>query len=354
MRAIWRIVRLPFWLGLGVAIGFLVPYVLYLDREVRSRFDDLSWQFPSRVYARPLELAPGLPMNAQAPGVELDAARYTEDAAARAPGTFHRDGDRYTISRREFIYLDGRERAKRIALTLDKGRVAALADGGEGTVAAVAAARPDGVLHRVDGLRGPDGRQVSASWLELDPGTPDSTAVIEMASVSGLPLMDRLDPLGATTYGLGQLINAALDSGCRTVIIGAGGSATTDGGAGALAALGLHLLDDHGRVRPHLAYQGDHELLLVFAALDLAVERELVALGVTLEDAPGAAFHGGDVHLVVRVAGGRPPLFDVEALGLREPHAAERVGHELGDDQPRGGVGHLKRDLDHGLSPVFV
>ncbi|WP_230208288.1 glycerate kinase [Microlunatus sp. Gsoil 973] len=126
-----------------------------------------------------------------------------------------------------------------------------LADGGEGTVAAVAAARPDGVLHRVDGLRGPDGRQVSASWLELDPGTPDSTAVIEMASVSGLPLMDRLDPLGATTYGLGQLINAALDSGCRTVIVGAGGSATTDGGAGALAALGLHLLDDHGRPVPY-------------------------------------------------------------------------------------------------------
>jgi penicillin-binding protein 1B len=128
LRAIWRVVRIPFWLGLGVAIGFLVPYVFYLDREVRSRFDDLSWQFPSRVYARPLELAPGSPMNAQALGVELDAARYTEDAAARAPGTFHREGDRYTISRREFIYLDGRERARRIVLTLDKGRIATLAD----------------------------------------------------------------------------------------------------------------------------------------------------------------------------------------------------------------------------------
>lgn len=126
-----------------------------------------------------------------------------------------------------------------------------LADGGEGTVAAVAAARPDGILHRVDDLHGPDGRPVTAHWLQLDPATPDSTAVIEMASVSGLPLMERLDPLGATTYGLGQLINAALDAGCRTVIVGAGGSATTDGGSGALAALGLQLLDDHGRpVRP--------------------------------------------------------------------------------------------------------
>ena len=125
-----------------------------------------------------------------------------------------------------------------------------LADGGEGTVAAVAAARSDGVLHRVDDLVGPDGRAVSASWLELDPGTPASTAVIEMASVSGLPMMQQLDPLGATTYGLGQLIAAALDAGCATVIVGAGGSATTDGGSGALAALGLELLDDHDRPVP--------------------------------------------------------------------------------------------------------
>lgn len=121
-----------------------------------------------------------------------------------------------------------------------------LADGGEGTVAAVAAARPDGVLHPVGGLTGPDGRPVTASWLELD----GDTAVIEMAAVSGLPLMAQLDPLAATTYGLGQLINAALDAGMRTVIVGAGGSATTDGGAGMLAALGLQLLDADGRPVP--------------------------------------------------------------------------------------------------------
>jgi glycerate 2-kinase len=121
-----------------------------------------------------------------------------------------------------------------------------LADGGEGTVDAVAAARPDGILHRVDGLVGPDRRPVSATWLELGPGTPTSTAVIEMAAVSGLPLMARPDALGATTYGLGQLIAAALDAGCRTIIVGAGGSASTDGGAGALSALGLELLEQDG------------------------------------------------------------------------------------------------------------
>lgn len=133
---------------------------------------------------------------------------------------------------------------------LDSVIMIPLADGGEGTVAAVAAARPDGVLHRVDGLVGPDGRSVSASWLELDAGTPRSTAVIEMASVSGLPMMGQLDPLRATTYGLGQLIAAALDAGCTTVIVGAGGSATTDGGSGALTALGLELLDDHDQPVP--------------------------------------------------------------------------------------------------------
>ena len=141
IRAIWRLLRIPFWLGTGVAIGFLVPYVWLLDAAVRSRFDDLSWQFPSRVYARPLELARGQPLNANALMAELSAARYDEDASARTPGTWRRDGERYTISRREFIYLDGRERARRVTATLDQGRVAALVDADTG--AALERARID-------------------------------------------------------------------------------------------------------------------------------------------------------------------------------------------------------------------
>jgi penicillin-binding protein 1B len=141
LHVAWRIVRIPFLLGLGLAIGFLVPYTWYLDREVRSRFDDLSWQLPSRVYARPLQLAPGMPMNADMLGSELDAARYDEDAQAKAPGTFHRDGARWTIARRAFIYLEGREREKRVALTLASGRVATLVDADSG--AALASARLD-------------------------------------------------------------------------------------------------------------------------------------------------------------------------------------------------------------------
>lgn len=139
LSAAWRVLRIPFWIGLGLAIGFLLPYTWYLDREVRSRFDDLSWEYPSRVYARPLQLAAGLPLNPEALQLELDAARYVDDAVARVPGTFHREGARWTISRRAFIYLDGRERERRIAFTLAGGRVGELVDADSG--AALSGAR---------------------------------------------------------------------------------------------------------------------------------------------------------------------------------------------------------------------
>ena len=65
LHRVWRVLRIPFWLLLGTSIGFLAPYLIYLDAQVRSRFDDLSWDLPSRVYARPLELKAGLPMSAE-------------------------------------------------------------------------------------------------------------------------------------------------------------------------------------------------------------------------------------------------------------------------------------------------
>ncbi|HEY9497934.1 MAG TPA: glycerate kinase, partial [Terrimesophilobacter sp.] len=108
------------------------------------------------------------------------------------------------------------------------------ADGGEGTLDAVAAAIPGAVLHEVGPVVGPDGRPTTGAWLEL----PGRVAVVELAQCSGLPLMKALDPLGATTRGLGQVIHHALDAGMTSLVIGLGGSASTDGGAGALAALG--------------------------------------------------------------------------------------------------------------------
>ena len=79
------------------------------------------------------------------------------------------------------------------------------------------------------------------------------TAVIEMATASGLPLIpkEKRNPLITTTYGTGELIKEALDRGLRKLIIGIGGSATNDGGAGVAQALGIKLLDDQGKELSH-------------------------------------------------------------------------------------------------------
>ncbi len=118
-----------------------------------------------------------------------------------------------------------------------------VADGGEGTVEAVIA-NGRGALVRCE-VMGPLGEPVSAGYGVLDTGT----AVIEMSAASGLLLVpeERRDPLVATTYGTGQLIKAALDAGHRKILIGLGGSATNDGGAGMAQALGASLRDAQGR-----------------------------------------------------------------------------------------------------------
>lgn len=121
-----------------------------------------------------------------------------------------------------------------------------LADGGEGTLDAMDAAVRDARRHTVEAVTGPDGRPVDAEYLLL----PDGTAVIELASSSGLPLMDHPDPLGATTRGMGEVMRAAVEAGARRLLVGLGGSSSTDGAAGALSALGLRLLDVDGEVLP--------------------------------------------------------------------------------------------------------
>lgn len=120
------------------------------------------------------------------------------------------------------------------------------ADGGEGTLDAVEAAVPGAVRHAVGDVTGPDGRPTPGEWLEL----PGGVAVVELAQASGLPLMRALDATGATTRGLGEVIRSALDSGASSLVIGLGGSASTDGAAGALSALGLLLLDEQGELLP--------------------------------------------------------------------------------------------------------
>ncbi|PSL37984.1 glycerate kinase [Labedella gwakjiensis] len=115
-----------------------------------------------------------------------------------------------------------------------------MADGGEGTVDGFAMARPDGVLHDVE-VEGPEGPSRSA-WLEL----PDGTAVVELASACGIELWGDEYTFDAGTHGLGEVITAALDGGARRLLVGIGSSASTDGGAGMLAALGARIVDVDG------------------------------------------------------------------------------------------------------------
>ncbi|WP_215457375.1 glycerate kinase [Streptomyces sp. ATCC 21386] len=115
-----------------------------------------------------------------------------------------------------------------------------VADGGDGTVAAAVAA---GFERREVRVAGPLGEPVTAAY-----ALRGDTAVVEMAEASGLQRLPAgvFAPLTATTYGSGELLRAALDAGARTIVFGVGGSATTDGGAGMLAALGARFVDEAG------------------------------------------------------------------------------------------------------------
>jgi len=123
-----------------------------------------------------------------------------------------------------------------------------MADGGEGTVAAMVAATGGEVLSAR--VSGPLGEPVEAAFglLGAAAGTSHAAAVIEMAAASGLGLVpgERRDPLRTTTYGTGELIVAALDAGASEILIGIGGSATVDGGCGCAQAVGVVFRDATG------------------------------------------------------------------------------------------------------------
>ncbi|MBS1151799.1 MAG: glycerate kinase [Myxococcaceae bacterium] len=121
--------------------------------------------------------------------------------------------------------------------------VVPIADGGAGTVDVLLAAGEG--QERFTFVTDPIGRPVKARWGLIDAG---KTAVIEMAAASGLSLLQQSerDPMKTHTYGTGELIRAALDAGATRILVGAGGSATCDGGVGAASALGVAFLDDKG------------------------------------------------------------------------------------------------------------
>ncbi|WP_432557477.1 glycerate kinase [Granulicoccus sp. GXG6511] len=141
------------------------------------------------------------------------------------------------------------------------------ADGGEGTLAALAGSDPHADWQDTGPVTGPDGRPVAGRWVRLG----DGRAAAELAVVSGLPLLQSPDPLGASTRGLGEVLRAiAADDAAsrqrqdrrpdaeprlrsserREILVGLGGSASTDGGAGLLTALGARFLDASGHSLP--------------------------------------------------------------------------------------------------------
>ncbi len=125
--------------------------------------------------------------------------------------------------------------------------VCPIADGGEGTAAVLTEAV--GGMTRTVTVTGPLGTAVQACYGVSADG---KTAYMDMASAAGITLIkaEERDPLHATTYGVGEMIVDALEYGCRRVVMGIGGSATNDGGAGMLQALGFKLLDEYGNPIP--------------------------------------------------------------------------------------------------------
>ena len=123
-------------------------------------------------------------------------------------------------------------------------RLSPVADGGDGTLDAVVAGGYD---LRAAVVSGPTGQPVDSGF-----AVREGRAVIELADASGLQRLPagRFAPMTATSRGTGELVSAALDDGCTTIVIGVGGSACTDGGAGLLEALGARLLDRDGQPLP--------------------------------------------------------------------------------------------------------
>jgi glycerate kinase len=219
-----------------------------------------------------------------------------------------------------------------------------MADGGEGTVDAVLAAA--GGERRTCTVSGPLGTPVEAHWGWL----ADGTAVIEMAAASGLHRVaaDQRDILRACSQGTGELIRQALDAGARHIILGLGGSATNDGGAGLLRALGVRLLDSAGQA---LAPGG--------AALARLAEIELSGLDPRLAQVP--VLVAADVDNPLCGPHGASAVFgpqkgaspeQVRLLDAALTHYAERMAATLGTDHSTepgagaaGGLGFAARAL---------
>jgi glycerate 2-kinase len=203
-----------------------------------------------------------------------------------------------------------------------------LADGGEGTLDALLAAV--GGERRRSTVTGPLGASVEAEWGLL----PDGTAIVEMARAAGLALVgDGNDPLQASTVGVGELLLAAAATGARRAIVGVGGSATTDGGLGALDALGWssHGLDlvvacdvrtpfvDAARIFAPQKGADAAQVAQLTGRLERTADLLAERTGVSVRELPGSGAAGGLAGGLAAIGATLRSGFDVvaEAAGLQ-------------------------------------
>lgn len=217
-----------------------------------------------------------------------------------------------------------------------------MADGGEGTVDALITA--SGGERRSCSVRGPLGAPVLAAWGWLG----DGTAVVEMAAASGLhcvPVLQR-DARYTTTYGTGELIRAALDAGATRIILGLGGSATNDAGAGLLQALGVRLLKTNGDELKAGGAPLDQLDRLDFANFDIRLRQVRVDVAADVDN-PLCGPTGASA--VFGPQKGAKPAH-VQQLDLALGHFARVVAAVLGEDLSHmpgmgaaGGAGFVAR-----------
>ncbi|OMF69068.1 glycerate kinase [Paenibacillus glucanolyticus] len=213
-----------------------------------------------------------------------------------------------------------------------------MADGGEGTMQSLVDAT-GGTVHTAM-VTGPLGNQVEASYGVSGDG---STGVLEMASASGIhlvPLAER-NPLVTTTYGTGELIKACLDHGVSRLLIGIGGSATNDGGAGVVQALGGKLLDAEGR---ELAFGGgDLGRLASFDLTGLDSRLQHVEVEVACDVTNPLCGETGASHVFGPQKGATPDMIEQLDSNLRNYAGImkQQLGKDIVDYPGAGAAGGL-------------
>lgn len=232
-----------------------------------------------------------------------------------------------------------------------------IADGGEGTVDAVIA-MTKGSLIDVS-VHGPLMEETTAVYGKIN----EESAIIEMAAASGLPMVpaELRNPLNTTTYGTGELIKDALDKGFRNISIALGGSATNDGGMGAMAALGVKFLDKDGK---ELKGQGSD--LAKVAKVDISGLHPAVkeaAFTVMCDVNNPLTGSDGATYTFGKQKGGTPEILDELEAGMKSyaKVAGEALGRDI-DNLPGAGAagglgaavcGFLNATLKSGIETVL-